>query len=142
MSTEVSYHPEKIVEHEEDRLGQEVEPAKVHGEVEARDAKPLGVPIEEVHFLRAREQVIREFDRAPRRDRPTRAQIVDLVLVTGPRVRMHEPRREQFPLVGHKSDKPVLVGDPEPASGRLLGNRPLFLQLVVVDLAQRIVENA
>src|SRR5581483_6961052 len=109
--------------------GEEPEPAPVDREVEAVDAELLAIAIDHAHYLGAGEQVIVGAGRGARRHVDAWSDVVDLILDVGAGTGALQRDVDLFLLIRDERRHPELVGDADPAAGRLQ-----LLLLVVVEV--------
>ncbi len=118
------------VDQQEQRLGDEIEPAPVDHQVELLDAELGGVIVDRRHLLGAGEDASRRLDRGARRDRLLLAEEIGLIVdrLDGPAGR--EARLDRRRLHGNDRRAPIFVGEAKPAAVSLEG----------VELAGRLLD--
>ncbi len=140
-NAEVADHLRQVTQGIEQRLGQEIEPAEIDGQVEVNDPQIVPVIVEHFHHLGAGEQAARTLGRPARLDRHVLVEIIGLVLIHAAFGVVQETGADRLVLIGDERHQPVLVRDADPAAGGIRLDQSVILEVAVVDLIQRAVED-
>ena len=138
---EIAEHALEPGERVEERLGEEVEPAEIDGEVELREIEVVAVAVQQMGLLGAREYMVAHRDAPAGRHGDGGAQIVGLVFVDALLEPVQEARREGFARFRDEGRQPVFVGDAEPALRVLDLDLAVVGEVVIVMLLQPLAEN-
>ena len=130
----------------EEGLGQEIEPAKINGEVEIWNAKLVSVMIQKCNFFRAGKKTAFRGDAAPRGDyHASGVDEINLIPV-GWAVQRFEGKGIIAILIWQNGRQPVFVGKANPTAGLFrvyFRNTTIgILNVVIIFLTQRFIKDA
>src|SRR5262249_47491745 len=137
--TKIAENPVEELKRQKYRFGQEVEPTKIDGMVEARNSGSL-VGVEEIDFLRSGKETSRGLAGSVGRDCDFRPEVIGLIAIHSSIERVGEARFDRVLLVWNERGQPVFVGKAEPTAVRAEVKRLVGMQRGVLDLLQRPVD--